>query len=100
MMGLLSRVTNSEKVTSYDGGSTNAQAGKNYMKLANETQMGPMKVMISPSIPEVNPFHFADFAEPIATVLGWKLFLLLEQFLPPGHRECRCLPRDTGYHWA
>jgi hypothetical protein len=61
MVSLLSRVTNFEKVASYDEGSTNAQAGKNNMKLANKTPTGPMKVMISPSIPKVNLPHLAYF---------------------------------------
>jgi hypothetical protein len=38
----------------------NAQAGENNMKSANKT-MGPMKVMVSPSILKVNLSHLAHF---------------------------------------
>jgi hypothetical protein len=90
MMGLLSRATNSEKVTSYDEWSINAQAGGNNNEVCEQNH-GPIKVMIAPSILKVNLSHLAYFDTHRDRFVVEAAPLLLEQFLPlePGN-ACIC----------
>jgi hypothetical protein len=62
MIGLLSRIPNAQKATSYDEGWINAQEGRQQYRVGEQNCDPPDKIMISRLGSEVKHSHLADCA--------------------------------------
>src|ERR1035438_9185659 len=62
MIGLLSRIPNAQKATSYDEGRLNAREGRQQYRVGDQNCDPPDKVIISPLVSRVKHSHLADCA--------------------------------------
>jgi hypothetical protein len=62
MIGLLSRIPNAQKATSYDEGSLKTREGRQQYRVGEQNRDPPDKIMISRLGSEVKHSHLADCA--------------------------------------